>query len=150
MIAIADMTVKEILHNLPYLPPFLFVDELQYVDENSIIGTFTFKPTLDFYKGHFKNNPITPGVILTETMAQIGLVCLGIYLLRNEQPVDNKIVMTSNAIDFLKPVLPGETVTVISEKVYFRFNKLKCAVKMQNSEQETVCSGTISGKIIKN
>ncbi len=144
------MTVKEILNNLPYLPPFLFVDELQHVDEISAIGTYTFKPTLDFYKGHFKNNPITPGVILIETMAQIGLVCLGIYLLKNEPLTENKIVMTSTAIDFLKPVLPGETVTVISEKVYFRFNKLKCAVKMQNSKQEIVCSGTISGKIIKN
>jgi 3-hydroxyacyl-[acyl-carrier-protein] dehydratase len=144
------MTVKEILNNLPYLPPFLFVDELQHVDEISAIGTYTFEPTLDFYKGHFKNNPITPGVILIETMAQIGLVCLGIYLLKNEPLTENKIVMTSTAIDFLKPVLPGETVTVISEKVYFRFNKLKCAVKMQNSKQEIVCSGTISGKIIKN
>jgi 3-hydroxyacyl-[acyl-carrier-protein] dehydratase len=80
-------------------------------------------------------------------MAQIGLVCLGIYLLRNEPLNHNQIVMTSAAIDFLKPVLPGEKVTVISEKVYFRFNKLKCLVKMQNSKQEIVCAGTISGII---
>jgi len=141
------MDAKQILSNLPYCPPFLFVDELLHIDENSAIGTYTFKPTLDFYKGHFKNNPITPGVILTETMAQIGLVCLGIYLLRDEPLNHNQIVMTSAAIDFLKPVLPGEKVTVISEKVYFRFNKLKCLVKMQNSKQEIVCAGTISGII---
>ncbi|WP_090997405.1 3-hydroxyacyl-ACP dehydratase FabZ family protein [Pedobacter insulae] len=143
------MDLKEIQSSLPYLPPFLFVDELQHVDEVSAIGTFTFKSTLDFYKGHFKDIPVTPGVILTETMAQIGVVCLGIYLLRNEPPNRGQFVMTSAAVDFLKPVLPGEKVTVSSEKVYFRFNKLKCAVKMQNSKQEIVCAGTISGKIIK-
>ena len=143
------MELKEIIQQLPYSPPFLFVDDLQHVDENSAIGTYTYKPTLDFYKGHFKNNPITPGVILTETMAQIGLVCLGIYLLKAEDEITlNQIVMTSATIDFLKPVFPGEKVTVFSEKVYFRFHKLKCNIQMQNANKEIVCSGTISGKII--
>ena len=45
---------------------------------------------LFFYKGHFKENPITPGVLLIETMAQIGVVCLGIYLLKNEISSDKK------------------------------------------------------------
>ena len=74
------MNTSEILAKLPYSPPFLFVDDLVSVDENGVTGSFTFKEDLDFYKGHFKNNPVTPGVILTETMAQIGLVCLGIFL----------------------------------------------------------------------
>lgn len=75
------MTSAEILERLPYTKPFLFVDELISVDENGATGTFIFNENLDFYKGHFKDNPITPGVILTECMAQIGLVCLGIYLM---------------------------------------------------------------------
>ncbi len=75
------MKNEEILEKLPYSTPFLFVDDLVSVDENGVTGTFTFKEDLDFYKGHFKNNPITPGVILTETMAQIGLVCLGKFWL---------------------------------------------------------------------
>jgi 3-hydroxyacyl-[acyl-carrier-protein] dehydratase len=51
-------------------------------------------------------------------------------------------------VDFYLPVLPNEKVTVISEKEYFRFNKLKCRVKMINSKKELVCRGTISGMII--
>jgi 3-hydroxyacyl-[acyl-carrier-protein] dehydratase len=51
-------------------------------------------------------------------------------------------------VDFYLPVLPNEKVTVISEKEYFRFNKLKCRVKMINSKNELVCRGTISGMII--
>ena len=141
------MNLEKILEKLPYSTPFLFVDELISVDENGVTGTFTFKEDLDFYKGHFKNNPITPGVILTETMAQIGLVCLGIFLVGNDLNAESQIGLTSTEIEFLKPVFPGEKVTVISEKMYFRFNKLKCKVKMLNEKSELFCEGVIAGII---
>ncbi len=141
------MTSKEILSKLPYSKPFLFVDEIITINENGVEGCFTFDANLDFYKGHFKDNPITPGVILVETMAQIGLVCLGIYLMKDDNKTLN-IALTSSVIEFLKPVFPNEKVIVISEKVYFRFGKLKCKVKMVNAEKEEVCSGFISGMII--
>ncbi|WP_293872434.1 FabA/FabZ family ACP-dehydratase [Flavobacterium sp.] len=135
----------DILTKLPYAKPFLFVDKLRHLDENGVKGSFTFSSDSDFYKGHFKDNPVTPGVILTETMAQIGVVCLGIYLLGNNFNSNTKIALTSSEIEYFKPVFPGETVTVISEKIYFRFGKLKCKVKMINSKSEEVCSGTIAG-----
>ena len=142
------MNTSEILAKLPYSPPFLFVDDLVSVDENGVTGSFTFKEDLDFYKGHFKNNPVTPGVILTETMAQIGLVCLGIFLVGKDLNENSQIGLTSTEIEFLKPVFPGEKVTVISEKIYFRFKKLKCKVKMLNEKSEIVCEGTIAGIIM--
>ena len=142
------MNTSEILAKLPYSPPFLFVDDLVSVDENGATGNFTFKEDLDFYKGHFKNNPITPGVILTECMAQIGLVCLGIFLVGKDLNENSQIGLTSTEIEYLKPVFPGEKVTVISEKIYFRFNKLKCKVKMLNEKSEIVCEGTIAGIIM--
>lgn len=143
------MTTEEILAQLPYGKPFLFVDELLHVDESGAKGTYTYAKDLAFYKGHFKNHPVTPAVILTETMAQIGLVCLGMYLLKGIGTDQNiSIAMTSNAVDFLKPVAPGEQVTVTSEKVYFRFNKLSCKVKMENAAGEVVCKGNISGMLI--
>ena len=142
------MNTSEILAKLPYSPPFLFVDDLVSVDENGVTGSFTFKEDLDFYKGHFKNNPVTPGVILTECMAQIGLVCLGIFLVGKDLIENSQIGLTSTEIEFLKPVFPGEKVTVISEKIYFRFNKLKCKVKMLNEKSEIVCEGTIAGIIM--
>lgn len=144
------MDKKDIIQYLPYSKPFLFVDELLEVSENGVSGTYTFSESEFFYKGHFKENPITPGVILTETMAQIGLVCLGIYLLKEDISSEKKpqIALTSNQIDFFLPVYPNEKVRVVSEKEYFRFNKLKCAVKMYNINDELVCRGTISGMII--
>ena len=141
------MKKEEIISKLPYSKPFLFVDDLLHIDENGVEGTYTFDENLDFYKGHFKDNPITPGVILTEVMAQIGLVCLGIYLLNGTFNKDTAIALTSNEIEFSKPVFPNEKVTVISEKLYFRFGKLKCKVLMKNEKEEVVCSGTIAGMI---
>ncbi|SEG55225.1 3-hydroxyacyl-[acyl-carrier-protein] dehydratase [Halpernia humi] len=138
------MKSEEILNKLPYSKPFLFVDEILSVDENGVEGTFTFDENLDFYKGHFENNPITPGVILTECMAQIGLVCLGIFLIKNLTE-KSLVALSSTQIEFLKPVFPNEKVAVISEKIYFRFNKLKCKVLMKNENGETVCEGIISG-----
>ncbi|MFH6990855.1 3-hydroxyacyl-ACP dehydratase FabZ family protein [Flavobacterium sp. FlaQc-48] len=141
------MTVKNILAQLPYSKPFLFVDELLHVDENSAIGTYTFKEDLDFYKGHFKDNPVTPGVILTETMAQIGMVCLGISLLGDAFTKDTVIAFTSADMQFLKPVYPNEKVTVTSQKLFFRFGKLKCDVVMKNEAGQEVCKGILAGMI---
>ena len=142
------MKFQEIIANLPYSKPFLFVDEILHIDENGVEGTCTFNENLDFYKGHFKDNPITPGVILTETMAQIGLVCLGIFLLNDNFSIKTSIALTSTDMEFLKVVYPNEKVTVISEKIYFRFGKLKCKVLMKNQKGEVVCSGTIAGMIV--
>ena len=142
------MNINEIKDKLPYSYPFLFVDELIHVDENGSSGTFTYDESLDFYKGHFKDHPVTPGVILTETMAQIGLVCLGIFLNGEvEEGKSGHVMLTSTAVDFVKPVFPGEQVKVISEKVYFRFKKLHCKVEMQNAAGEVVCKGTLSGMV---
>ena len=142
------MQHDQIIAKLPYKKPFLFVDELLQVNENGAIGTFTFNERLDFYEGHFADFPVTPGVILTECMAQIGLVCLGIFLLNDTLTKNTVISLTSTEIEFIKPVFPNEKVTVISEKIYFRFGKLKCKVTMKNEQQETVCSGTIAGMIL--
>ncbi len=77
--------LKTIVQLLPYSRPFLFVDELTSVNDNGCEGFYIFREDEFFYQGHFKDNPVTPGVILTECMAQIGLVCLGIYLVQSSK-----------------------------------------------------------------
>lgn len=143
------MNSNQIIAQLPYQEPFLFVDKLTSMSSEGIKGHYTFKKDEHFYVGHFKDNPITPGVILTECMAQIGVVCLGIYIMKDELSETNhpKIALTSSQIDFFLPVFPGEKVTVVSEKEMFRFNKLKCNVKLYNEKEELVCRGNISGMI---
>ena len=142
------MKSKEIIAYLPYNRPFLFVDELTEISENGMSGHYRFPKDSFFYQGHFKNDPVTPGVILTECMAQIGVVSLGIYLLRDHVATEMpKIALTSHQIDFYHPVYPEEKIRVVSEKKYFRFNKLKCFVKALNEKGELVCRGEIAGML---
>jgi 3-hydroxyacyl-[acyl-carrier-protein] dehydratase len=143
------MTIQTILQRLPFTAPFLFVDGLDYIDNEKVQGHFTFREDMDCFKGHFKGYPVTPGVLLTEVMTQVGLVCLGIYLLGDDLLMENMTFgLTSTDIEFLRPVFPGEKVTAHAEKVYFRFGKLKCRVTLKNEAQQDVCSGTIAGMII--
>ncbi|MBZ0326592.1 MAG: hydroxymyristoyl-ACP dehydratase [Altibacter sp.] len=140
---------QHILDQLPYSEPFRFVDSLEAVSESGVEGRYRFGEDAYFYKGHFKGNPITPGVILTECMAQIGVVCLGIFLLSEAASDGTQIALSHHEVDFYLPVYPGETVRVISEKEYFRFQKLQCKVKMLNEKGELVCKGVISGMVVK-
>ena len=144
------MEFCEIINRLPYSKPFLFVDSLLHVDEMGVTGTYTFSKDHSFYKGHFKSFPVTPGVILTECCAQIGLVCLGIYLSGSTGealPEGAAVAMTESEMEFLKPVYPGERVRVRGEKIYFRFQKLKAKVFLYTSNGELACRGQIAGII---
>lgn len=144
------MNSKQILSKLPYTKPFLFVDELLEIDENGAKGSYSFLKDSSFYQGHFKDFPVTPGVILTECAAQIGVVCLGIHLCSQEKNMEEEnlqIAMSSTEMEFYLPVFPGEKVVVQSKKTYFRFQKLKCEVRMYNAAEKLVCKGAIAGMI---
>ena len=143
---------KNILDLLPYKSSFRFVDEISFVDDDKVIGSYTLRGDSFFYKDHFPGYPVTPGVIMIEIMAQIGLVVQGIYQILNTSSENFNQegvfpLLTSTQVEFYKMVLPGETVEVHSKKNYFRFNKLKCGVEMFNAQQELVAKGIFSGII---
>ena len=144
---------EEIIASLPYSAPFLFVDELEEITNNGSKGYYQLKSDEYFYQGHFPNNPITPGVILIEIMAQIGLVCFGIYLSKKKvknQETDFMPIFTSAKVDFIGPAFHNDKLNVNSEKIYFRFNKLKCIITCLNIKtNQVICSGEFSGMIIK-
>jgi 3-hydroxyacyl-[acyl-carrier-protein] dehydratase len=129
------------------------VDHISRLTEEEVIGDFTLKPDAFFYEDHFAGNPVTPGVIITEIMAQIGLVVMGIFLVLKDGdlnfPEDQDVypLLTSTDVSFFKMVLPGQKVTVTSKKQYFRFGKLKCYVEMLDNTGELVARGTFAGII---
>jgi 3-hydroxyacyl-[acyl-carrier-protein] dehydratase len=144
---------EDILDLLPYKSSFRFVDHITELSADGVKGDYTLRKDAFFYEDHFPGNPVTPGVIITEIMAQIGVVVLGIFLIcegRAEGIGSAKEVvplLASTNVSFYKMVLPGEKVSVISKKEYFRFNKLKCTVEMYNAANETVAKGVFSGFI---
>ncbi len=142
---------KDILNHLPYKSSFRFVDNITELNDNGVVGEYTLRPDSFFYEDHFVGNPVTPGVIITEIMAQIGLVVLGIFLLSKEKEYSDNAneatfpLFTSTEVSFHKMVLPGEKVMVISKKQYFRFGKLKCYVEMLDSSDNLIAKGMFSG-----
>ena len=157
------MMHQYILDLLPYKSSFRFVDEISFLDKDRVVGHYTFKEDAFFYEDHFPGNPVTPGAILTEIMAQIGLVVLGIYLVAGPEdaaaapiPADKTAggsrnlifpLFTSVEVSFDQMVLPGQKITVISQKEYFRFGKLKCRVEMQDAAGNRIAKGVFSGII---
>lgn len=145
------MTSSEIIKLLPYQKPFLFVDEIKSISEEGIIGRYKIKEDEYFFEGHFPDLPITPGVIITEIMAQIGLVSLGIYLKKKGEKTPELFpFFSSSVVEFLAPARPGDLLEVVSTKVYFRFNKLKCQVECKNlTTREVISRGELSGVMVE-
>lgn len=144
-----SLTPSEILDRVPQAEPFRFIDEILSVDDESISATVRFREDADFYRGHFPGNPITPGVILIEAMAQAGVVAHGIYLLSsapNETRAEEMLTLFTDAdVEFSGVVQPGERVVIESKKLFFRHKKLRSEVEMRREDGTVVCRGTLSG-----
>ena len=142
------LTPKQVLDLIPQQDPFRFIDEILEVDDDHIVGTYRFCPDSDFYRGHFPGNPVTPGVILIEALAQVGIVALGIFLLARESEAEvtkTMTLFTDTNVEFAGIVNPGDRVTITAEKVFFRRRKLRSSAEMKLDDGTIVCSGTVSG-----
>lgn len=144
---------QEILDLIPQQAPFRFIDDIIEVSEAGITGVYTYRPDEYFYRGHFPGNPVTPGVILLETMAQTGVVAYGLYLLSlqmDKSGLSKYITLFSDAeVEYFKPVYPGDTVTIKANKVFWRRMKLKSEVTMLNQTNEIISTCLISGMGVK-
>jgi 3-hydroxyacyl-[acyl-carrier-protein] dehydratase len=143
------LTGAEVLALLPQQEPFRFVDEILELGDEHIVARYTFRPEADFYRGHFPGNPITPGVLLIEAMAQTGVVALGIYLVSRERSAEDVrrvlTVFTDVTAEFSGVVRPGDTVTMRARKVFFRRMKLRAEVEMRRDDGTLVATATVAG-----
>ncbi len=145
----APLAPAEVLALVPQQPPFRFIDEILELDSEHIVAGYRFPEDSDFYRGHFPGNPITPGVILVETMAQAGVVAQGIYLYALEfspEEVEKVVTVFTDAnVEFSGQVLPGDRVTTTGRVKFFRRKKLRATVEMRKEDGSLVCSGELSG-----
>ena len=90
---------------LPHRPPFLFLDEIIECGETQVVGRRTFTENDSFFKGHFPNNPLVPGVILIEALGQT----LAYWALRKHP--NHWVLLTGvDRTKIMKPVRPNETI----------------------------------------
>jgi 3-hydroxyacyl-[acyl-carrier-protein] dehydratase len=143
------LTPAEVLAAIPQQHPFRFIDEIHELDAEHIVASYRFRADADFYRGHFPGRPITPGVLLIETMAQAGVVCLGIYLAAEKDGPESlhrmATLFTDANVEFAGVVEAGERVIVSGRKIYFRHRKLSTQVEMRRENEALVCAGRLSG-----
>ena len=148
-----ELSREEVLAMVPQQAPFRFIDEIIELSDTHVMGRYTFKPDESFYPGHFPGEPIPPGVIMLESMCQVGVVALGIYILAKELPpeevVKYKTLFTDAQVDFSGIVPPGTTVNIKAERVYWRRKKLRSKVEMSLTDGTVVASATVSGIGVK-
>jgi 3-hydroxyacyl-[acyl-carrier-protein] dehydratase len=144
----SPLTPAEVLAAIPHGAPFRFVDDILEVDDEHIVASCRFDADSDFYRGHFPGNPITPGVLLLEAMAQAGVVAHGIYLLGRpalEASRGMLTLFTQAEAEFLGIVRPGERVLVTARKLTFRHRLLRSKVTMTREDGTIVCEATLTG-----
>ena len=123
-----ELNIDEIKKYLPHRDPFLFVDKVTDLNIcKDIYGEITFNENLFFFKGHFPNNPIVPGVIIVEAMAQTA----GIVVSHQYKDIKDKSVlfMSVNKARFRKPIFPNQNIRF---EVSF-LNNVKDVYKFQGS-----------------
>ena len=139
----------EVLARIPQREPFRFVDAIHSVDDESVTASYRWREDHDFYRGHFPGDPVTPGVLLVEALAQASVVALGAYLLAKELPEEEaaKIVpfFTDANVEFTGIVRPGARVHMASRRVFWRMRKLRIEGEMTLDDGSVVCAGTLSG-----
>lgn len=140
-----DITDK-ILEALPYGDYFRFVDSIEFVDDETIKGSYIFRKTLPFFDSHFKGNPLVPGVLMIECMGQIGMVCHLIYL-SGKYDSGFLPVLSNIEASFFGNANYDEPCIVTGKKIYFRHNILKSTVEMQKQDGSHIAVLTANIKI---
>lgn len=100
-------TVEDIQRFLPHRPPFLFVDKIMEMTDEYIIGVKNVTMNESFFVGHFPKEPVMPGVIQIEAMAQVG----GVFILNSVPDPENYLTyfMKISEAKFRQKVVPGDT-----------------------------------------
>jgi beta-hydroxyacyl-ACP dehydratase FabZ len=138
--------INEILKIMPHRYPFLLVDRIVRLEEQEVVGIKNVTINEPFFLGHFPGEPVMPGVLIIESMAQVG----GFLLLHKIEEPENKLLifMKIDKVKFRRPVRPGDQLR--SELKLKRFRKKICVIEGKAYvEEELVAEGEFTAVVIE-
>jgi 3-hydroxyacyl-[acyl-carrier-protein] dehydratase len=117
---------EEIKKIIPYDDPFLFVDGVEEINENTILGFYFASKDAPFFKGHFVDFKIMPGVLIVEALAQLSSILLrkkidpsgdfsDKFKIGNSHKNYHFLAYSVRGIQFFKPIFPGERIDLKAE-----------------------------------
>ena len=120
-----EIGIAEILKILPHRYPFLLVDRILEVEKGKrIVGIKNVTFNEEFFQGHFPGNPVMPGVLIVEAMAQVSAIGLHGVI-----PEQEKKILYLSAVDrckFRRPVVPGDQLRIEAEILNLKTRICKC------------------------
>jgi 3-hydroxyacyl-[acyl-carrier-protein] dehydratase len=111
----SSITITEIMDFLPHRYPFLLVDRVVEMDgEQSGVGIKNVTASEPWFTGHFPNNPVFPGVLIIEAIAQVSAILVMQNAKDSGNPIETKLIyfMTVDKVRFRHPVTPGDQMRI--------------------------------------
>lgn len=141
------LDIKQIERRLPHRYPFLLVDKIFHLDEDSVAGVKNVTMNEPFFQGHFPGNPVMPGVLQIEAMAQVG----GILVLNTVPDPENYWTMFLGVenFKFRKMVIPGDTLILYCNLTA----PIKRGIAKMRGRgyvgKQLVCEGSMTARIVR-
>ncbi len=141
------MDIKKITQTLPHRYPFLLIDKIIYLDKETVAGVKNVTVNEPFFTGHFPGNPIMPGVLQVEAMAQIG----GILVLNTVPDPENywTLFLGIDEFRFRKMVLPGDTLVIQCDLLAPIKRGIAKMYGRGYVGNTLVCEGTMTASIVR-
>ena len=134
------MDIKEIMNIIPHRYPFLLIDKVIKIEENKITAIKNVTANEYYFQGHFPTEPVMPGVLIIESLAQAGAVAL---LSKDEFKGKIAYFAGINNAKFRRKVVPGDTLRLEVELTKVR-GKAGVGYGIAYVDDKKVCEGELT------